>query len=63
MVSPKLHNLNYLTLLLPVSTDGICVSKLQDVKNISPTYVKESLNFSIKHMTLIVFFGESTVFN
>lgn len=55
MVSPKLHNLNSLTLLLPVSTDGLRISKLQDVMNISPTYVKESLNFNIKHVTLIVF--------
>lgn len=55
VVSPKLHNLNSLTLLLPVSTDGLRISKLQDVMNISPTYVKESLNFNIKHVTLIVF--------
>lgn len=53
MIPPKLYNLNSLTLLLPASPGGICISTLQNVKKIFPTYVKERR----------VFFGESTAFN
>lgn len=62
LISLKLYNLNSLTLLLPASPGGICISTQQNVKKISPTHVKECLYFTTNKWPWL-FFGESTAFN